>query len=201
MKQILIIDNYDSFTHNIKHYLETLGKQVLLLENDDAKLDDIDALHCSHIILSPGPGNPNQAGRTLEVIARYHQHYPMLGVCMGHQCLAQYFGARIVHTHTVMHGKLSTLHHDDSILFNGLPKNFNVMRYHSLLIEQSNLPNCLTMTGWTQDPHGNVQEIMAIQHQDYPVFGIQYHPEAVLTEYGYEIFHRFLATQPINHNN
>ena len=112
---------------------------------------------------------------------------------MGHQCLAQYFGARIVHAQTVMHGKLSTLHHDNSRLFSGLPKNFDVMRYHSLLVDQASLPSCLIMTGWTQDHHGNVQEIMALEHQTYPLFGIQYHPEAVLTEYGYEVFHRFLA--------
>jgi len=191
MKKVLIVDNYDSFTYNLKHMVEILGHNVIVVKNDDHTLLQLNRSEWSHIILSPGPGNPDNAGLTRQVIEQYHQKIPILGVCLGHQCIAQYFGARIIHADSVMHGKLSLLQHQQTSLFTDVPKQFHVTRYHSLVIAPDSLPGCLTITAQTTNAFGH-QDIMAIAHKTLPLFGVQYHPEAIMTQYGKEILSAFL---------
>ena len=194
---VLIIDNYDSFTYTIQYYLNSLGANTVVVKNDDPRLKSIDdAFNPSHILLSPGPGNPHEAGLTLAVITEHYKRYPLLGICLGHQCLAKAWGGKIVHANRVMHGKRSQLHHNQQGLFQQLPSPFPVTRYHSLLIQPESCPDAFQITAWTgATPHAGDYAIMAIQHRHYPIFGIQYHPEAVLTQYGNAIFANFLQRQ------
>lgn len=192
MVKLVLIDNYDSFTYNIVHYLGILNHQVDVIKNDSPLLESLDSLDYTHIILSPGPGSPLDSGLTMEAINSLHKKRPILGVCLGHQCLGHFFGGRVVAAKQVMHGKASIMCHDETVLFTGLPKQFKVIRYHSLVIDPDTMPAELKITGWTTDPQGNMDTIMAIQHRDYPIFGVQYHPEAILTEYGLEIFQNFI---------
>ncbi len=183
---ILVIDNYDSFTYNLAQYLGELGEEVRVVRNNQITPDDIERLRPDHILISPGPGEPEDAGISLEVIRRFHRTTPILGVCLGHQCIGQAFGGQVVRAERLMHGKTSPVRHDSQGIFNGIPNDFTATRYHSLIVDES-LPDCLQVTART--PQG---EMMALRHKDYPVIGLQFHPEAILTEHGHQLLKNFL---------
>ncbi|RUO53630.1 anthranilate synthase component II [Pseudidiomarina homiensis] len=193
---LLMIDNYDSFTHNVVRYLRELECEVMVVRNDAITVDDIAQLPLTGIVLSPGPCTPNEAGITLEVIRRFAGKLPLLGVCLGHQAIGQAFGAQVVRARQIMHGKTSLLHHHNQGLMAGLPPSFRVARYHSLVVEPTSLPETLVVDAWTTDtPH----EIMAMHHKTLPIWGVQYHPEAIETEFGHQVlqnFVQFCATSP-----
>jgi anthranilate synthase/aminodeoxychorismate synthase-like glutamine amidotransferase len=200
MKKVLIIDNYDSFTHTIKNYFMHLGAEVTVLKNDDTQLLHFNPKEYSHLVLSPGPGSPEESGYTFEIIKTFYKAIPILGVCLGHQAIIQVFGGEVIHAPKVMHGKLSTLFYDKQELFVGIEKeSFQVMRYHSLVGALDLFPMELKITGWTFDDNEKV--IMACQHKDYPVYGVQYHPESILSEYGYKLFENFLNISKILTND
>ena len=189
---LLVIDNYDSFTHMLVNYLQCFDLDVLVKQNDELSIEQIEALAPELLLLSPGPCTPNEAGISLQAIRHFAGKIPMLGVCLGHEAIAQAFGARIVKAKQVMHGKTSIVHHKGVGLFNGLPNAFQVTRYHSLVVEQASLPPCIEVTAWTQDDHGNLDEIMAIRHKEYAIEGVQFHPESVLTEQGMALLAQFI---------
>lgn len=189
---LLMIDNYDSFTYNLVQYLGELGAEVQVARNDRITLEDIERLAPAHIVISPGPCTPNEAGISLAVIERFKGRIPILGVCLGHQCIGQAFGGRIVHARRVMHGKVSTIHHIGSGVFTGLPPAFTATRYHSLVIEQARLPECLEVTAWTETEEGEREEIMGVRHRELAVAGVQFHPESILTEHGHRLLENFL---------
>jgi anthranilate synthase component 2 len=191
---LLIIDNYDSFTYNLVQYYGELGYETLVKRNDEITLKEIPALKPSHIILSPGPCTPNEAGICLELIDTYKQSYPIFGVCLGHQAIGQNFGGKIIKAKQVMHGKISTIAHNDKGIFKNLPQHFNATRYHSLVVDNSSLPDCLEVIAWTTDKQGGFDEIMGIKHKEYPIEGVQFHPESILSEHGKEILNQFLIT-------
>ena len=184
---LLMIDNYDSFTYNLVQYLGELGERVAVYRNDQISLNDIDALAPSHIVISPGPCTPNEAGISLELVREYGSKIPILGVCLGHQSIAQAYGGTIVRAPKLMHGKTSPIHHENQNLFRGLPNPFSATRYHSLLLAPSTLPSCLTVTAKTLEG-----EIMGIQHIEHPTWGVQFHPESLATESGIIILKNFL---------
>jgi anthranilate synthase component 2 len=190
-KKLIIIDNYDSFTFTIKSYFQTLKIKTKVIKNDDKRIKKLESFEPTHIVLSPGPGNPDSAGYTLEAIKQYCKVYPMLGICLGHQSIIQAFGGRIIHADEIMHGKLSIISHASAGLFTGIPNNFNAARYHSLVADPQTMPTEFKVSGWTYDKRRR-KIIMAFQHETYPLFGVQYHPEAVLTEHGYAVFENFL---------
>ncbi len=194
MVKILLIDNYDSFTYNIKHYFEILGYPIDVIKNDAGLLKNLAQLDYTHIILSPGPGSPADAGLTFDAISTIYKKLPILGICLGHQCLAQFFGARITHAENVMHGKISVMHNNRDSIFANLPSSFKIVRYHSLIVDPLSLPSCLKIIAWTEDPQKKRKEIMAIRHQKYNIFGVQYHPEAIMTEHGLDVFNNFIVT-------
>ncbi len=183
---ILLVDNYDSFTYNLAQYLGELGEEVRVVRNDQITPDEIERLRPDHILISPGPGEPEDAGISLEVIRRFHRTTPILGVCLGHQCIGQAFGGQVVRAERLMHGKTSPVQHNGQGIFSGLPNDFTATRYHSLIVDET-LPNCLQVTART--PEG---EMMALRHKDYPVIGLQFHPEAILTEHGHQLLKNFL---------
>lgn len=187
-KMILLIDNYDSFVFNLARYVAELGFDYQVYRNDRISLSEIESLQPSHIVLSPGPCTPNEAGISLALIERFLDKIPLLGVCLGHQAIAQACGALVVRADKPMHGKADHVFHDNSRLFEGLPDPMKVGRYHSLLVENASVPEVLKVTATTQSG-----EIMAIEHRDYPVYGVQFHPESVLTTHGYDILQRFLV--------
>jgi len=180
---ILLIDNYDSFTHNLVDYLLQLGQEVIVRRNDDP--DIFQANRFTGIVLSPGPGIPEHAGRLMQVIDRFHQEYPMLGICLGHQALGVYFGARLVHARYPMHGKITEMHHRETGLFSGIPAPVPVVRYHSLVLQK--MPATLAITAET--PEG---EIMGLKHLELPLFGLQFHPEALLSAFGKQMIANWL---------
>jgi len=188
---LLMIDNYDSFTFNIVQYLGELGADVRVYRNDEIALAEIEALAPEHLVISPGPCTPNEAGISVEAIKRFAGRIPILGVCLGHQSIGQAFGGSIVHAREVMHGKTSPVYHTDSGVFTGLDNPFLATRYHSLVIERSSLPGCLEITAWTERD-GAIDEIMGIRHRDYPIQGVQFHPESILTEQGHQLLQNFL---------
>ena len=194
MKKVLMIDNYDSFTFNLVQYLGELGAEVEVRRNDEVPVDYVEQSDASHIMLSPGPCTPNEAGISLQVIERLAGVKPILGVCLGHQSIGQAFGGRIVHAKRIMHGKTSMVHHNGQGVFDGLPSPFEATRYHSLVIERESLPDCLEITAWTEDEAGGIDEIMGIRHRELAVEGLQYHPESILSEHGHEQLQRFLET-------
>jgi anthranilate synthase component 2 len=184
---LLMIDNYDSFTYNLVQYLGELGEEVSVFRNDEITLEQIEALHPSRIVISPGPCTPNEAGISVPLIRRFAGKLPILGVCLGHQSIGQAFGGKIVHAGQLMHGKTSDIRHKDSGVFHGLPNPLTATRYHSLVIEKKSLPACLEVTAWTDDG-----EIMGVRHRELPVEGVQFHPESILTEKGHELLANFL---------
>jgi len=185
---LLMIDNYDSFTYNLVQYLGELGQDVKVVRNDEMTVGEIEALGAERIVLSPGPCTPNEAGVSLELIKRMAGRVPILGVCLGHQAIGQAFGGGIVHAKTLMHGKVSAIHHGGKGVFAGLPSPYNATRYHSLAIERATCPAELEITAWTDDG-----EIMGVRHRSLPVEGVQFHPESILTEHGHALLRNFLT--------
>jgi len=187
---VLMIDNYDSFTYNIVQYCRELGADLKIIRNDELGVDEIDALHPEKIILSPGPSTPDDAGVTLKVIETFaKQEIPMLGICLGHQSIAQVFGGEVIRAKNMMHGKTSQVHIDrDTPIYKGIPKEFRATRYHSLTVNDQNLPTSLDVTSRSMDDG----EIMSIQVQDLPIYGVQFHPESIMSEYGHEMLDNFL---------
>mgnify|MGYP002749788220 CR=1 FL=1 len=184
---IFMIDNYDSFTYNLVQYLGVLGSRVEVRRNDKITLDEIEQMKPERIVISPGPGTPQLAGITIAMIERFHQKVPILGVCLGHQAIGACFGGRVVHASQVMHGKTSEISHDGKTIFHGLPEPFTATRYHSLAVERESLPDCLEISAEAEDG-----EIMGLRHREYPVEGIQFHPESILTTEGMNILKNFL---------
>ena len=191
--RLLMIDNYDSFTWNVVQYLGELGAEVKVVRNDEIAAEAIEALAPAKIVISPGPCTPNEAGISLEVIRRFAGRIPILGVCLGHQCIGQAFGGRIVRARQVMHGKTSLIHHAGTGVFRGLANPFQATRYHSLVIEKESCPERLEVTAWTVDEHGRVDEIMGVRHRDLALEGVQFHPESILTEHGHALLANFLG--------
>lgn len=189
---LLMIDNYDSFTYNLVQYLGELGEQVEVVRNDAATVAELLAKAPGQVMISPGPCAPDQAGVSMELIAAVAGKIPLLGVCLGHQCLGQVFGGRVVHARQVMHGKVSPIYHDGKGVFAGLPTPFTATRYHSLVVEESTLPDCFEISAWTQLEDGSRDEIMGLRHKTRPVEGVQFHPESIKSEYGHELLRNFL---------
>ena len=189
---LLMIDNYDSFTYNVVQYFGELGADVRVYRNDEITLDEIKALDPDHIVISPGPCTPNEAGVSVEVLKQFAGKKPLFGICLGHQSIAQAFGGYVIRAKEVMHGKTSMIHHNNQGVFQGLPNPFEATRYHSLVIDKDRLPDCLEITAWTEDADGNIDEIMGVRHRDYVIEGVQYHPESILTENGHAQLKNFL---------
>jgi anthranilate synthase component 2 len=188
-----MIDNYDSFTYNIVQYLGELGAEVAVHRNDEITLDEIERMAPSHIVVSPGPCTPHEAGISVAAITHFMGKLPILGVCLGHQAIGQAFGGNIIRAKQIMHGKVSRVFHENKGVFEGLPNPFEATRYHSLVIERETLPDCLEITAWTQNPDGSFEEIMGVQHREFTIEGVQFHPESILTEHGHDMLRRFLA--------
>jgi anthranilate synthase component 2 len=189
---ILMIDNYDSFTFNLVQYLGELGEDVRVARNDAVSVEEIRKLKPDRIVISPGPGTPDEAGVTLETIAKLGGAIPILGVCLGHQSIGQAFGGRVIRAPQIMHGKTSPIHHKGQGVFAGLANPFQATRYHSLVVEKSTLPACLEVTAWTQTADGGIDEIMGLRHKTLPIEGVQFHPESILTEHGRDLLRNFL---------
>ncbi len=190
---ILVIDNYDSFTYNLVQYLGELGAAVEVRRNDQVTVGEVEAMAPAGLVISPGPCTPDEAGISVEAVRRLTGRLPILGVCLGHQSIAQAFGGRIVHARQVMHGKTSPIHHRGEGVFRGLPSPFEATRYHSLVVERAGLPACLEVTAWTEGPDGGMDEIMGLRHREHPVEGVQFHPESILTRHGHRLLANFLA--------
>ncbi|MFZ5579922.1 MAG: anthranilate synthase component II [Pseudomonadota bacterium] len=190
---ILMIDNYDSFTYNIVQYLGELGAEVEVRRNDELSLDDIERMAPSHLVVSPGPCTPNEAGISVAAIRHFAGTLPILGVCLGHQGIGQAFGGNIIRAKQIMHGKTSLVFHESKGVFAGLPNPFEATRYHSLVIERETMPDCLEITAWTQNPDGSFEEIMGVRHREFTIEGVQFHPESILTEHGHDMLRNFLA--------
>ena len=185
---LLMIDNYDSFTYNLVQYLGELKQDVEVHRNDEIDLETIGAMRPAHIVLSPGPCTPDEAGICLPLIARYAGQMPILGVCLGHQSIGQAFGGKVVHARELMHGKTSLIYHSEQGVFRGLPNPFPATRYHSLIIERASVPDCLEITAWTEEG-----EVMGLRHKSLQVEGVQFHPESILTEHGHQLLANFLS--------
>ena len=190
---LLLIDNFDSFTFNIAHYLTELGAEVVVKRNNELTLSIIESLSPSHLVISPGPCTPDDAGISLAAIEYFAGKIPILGVCLGHQSIGQVFGGKIIRARQVMHGKNSPIFHRNSGVFAGLPNPVDVTRYHSLVVDKTCLPDCLEITAWTQKDNGELDEIMGFRHRTLDVEGVQFHPEAVLTQEGHAVFKNFLT--------
>ena len=188
---ILMIDNYDSFTYNIVQYLLELGADVDVRRNDEVNLDDIAQLNPEKIVISPGPCTPNEAGISMACIERYGGTIPILGICLGHQSIGQVFGGQVVRAREVMHGKTSVIHHNQGGVFSELAQPLTATRYHSLVVDRQNLPDCLEITAWTEKD-GEVDEIMGLRHRELAVEGVQFHPESILSEHGHALLQNFL---------
>lgn len=186
---LLMIDNYDSFTYNLVQYFRMLGQEVAIFPHDKIDIATIAKLDPDYLVISPGPKTPNDAGISLAAINSFKESIPILGVCLGHQCLAQAFGAQIIASPQIIHGKTSTIRHHRQGLFTSIPNYFKATRYHSLAIEPSSLPDCFSIDAWSED-----DTIMAISHRQYPLYGLQFHPEAILTQYGMELLTNFLQS-------
>ena len=184
---ILMIDNYDSFTYNLVQYLGELGANLVVHRNDKITLDQIEALAPEKIVISPGPCTPREAGISCDLIRQFAGRVPLLGVCLGHQCIGDVFGGDVVRAGRLMHGKTSMIHHNGEQIFDDLDNPFEATRYHSLIVKKETLPDCLELTAWT-----NQDEIMGFRHKDYPIWGVQFHPESILTSEGKKLLGNFL---------
>jgi anthranilate synthase component 2 len=189
---LVMIDNYDSFTYNLVQYFGELGATVQVVRNDQMAAEAIEALQPDKIVISPGPCTPKEAGISVAVLQHYAGRYPILGVCLGHQSIGYAFGGNIIHAKQIMHGKTSLVHHHNGGVFAGLSNPFTATRYHSLVIEQATLPDCLEITAWTEDDHGHDDEIMGVRHKTLDIEGVQFHPESILTEHGHDLLRNFL---------
>ncbi|UOV00641.1 anthranilate synthase component II [Pseudoxanthomonas mexicana] len=189
---LLMIDNYDSFTYNLVQYLQSLGAEVKVVRNDAMTVDEIAKLAPERIVISPGPCTPNEAGVSLEIIERLGANTPILGVCLGHQSIGQAYGGNVIRAGRIMHGKTSRIRHEGKGVFAGLPDAYEATRYHSLVVERASLPAALEVTAWTENEDGSFEEIMGLRHREYPVEGVQFHPESILTEHGHALLKNFL---------
>lgn len=189
---LLMIDNYDSFTYNVVQYLGELGAEVQVVRNDEISVADIKALAPQQIVISPGPCTPNEAGISMAVIEAFAGVVPILGICLGHQCIGQVFGGKVVRARKVMHGKTSPIHHRGEGVFRGLSEPFEATRYHSLVVEKESLPACLEITAWTGTEAGEIDEIMGLRHRELSIEGVQFHPESILTAHGHDLLRNFL---------
>ena len=189
---ILMIDNYDSFTYNVVQYLGELGCDVKVVRNDMVSLKDIELMEPEKIVISPGPCTPKEAGISIKAIDHFHKKLPILGICLGHQSIGSAFGGKIIKAKKIMHGKTSKIHHDQSFIFKDLPSPYIATRYHSLVIEEETIPNCLEVIARTLSEDKKDDEIMAIRHKDYHTYGVQFHPESIMSEHGHQILKNFL---------
>lgn len=187
---ILMIDNYDSFTYNLVQYLSEMGEELVIYRNDKVSLKEIQELKPTHIVISPGPGRPRDAGISNDVIKKFSGKVPILGVCLGHQCIAEVFGGRIVTAPKLMHGKTSMIYHRGKGIFKGISSPFEATRYHSLIVERKSLPAVLQITAWTKD-----NEIMGLKHKKFNAWGVQFHPESILTENGKKLLKNFVGAR------
>ncbi len=190
--KVIMIDNYDSFTYNLVQYFGELGAEVKVVRNDELTVEDISQLPADKIVISPGPCTPKEAGISVDIILKFAGRKPILGVCLGHQSIAHAFGGDIVHAKCIMHGKTSPVYHHNIGVFKGLNNPFIATRYHSLVIDQHTLPDCLEITAWTEDEDGNIDEIMGVMHKELEIEGVQFHPESILTEHGHDMLKNFL---------
>ncbi|MGZ8223456.1 MAG: anthranilate synthase component II [Methylobacter sp.] len=190
--KVVMVDNYDSFTYNLVQYFGELGADVTVVRNDQVTIADIEKLAPDKLVISPGPCTPKEAGISVEAILKFAGKIPILGVCLGHQSIGYAFGGNIVHAKSIMHGKTSLVYHQDKGVFKGLNNPFTATRYHSLVIEQESIPDCLEITAWTQDEAGKLDEIMGVRHKDLDIEGVQFHPESILTEHGHDMLRNFL---------
>lgn len=190
---LLMIDNYDSFTYNLVQYFCELGAEVHTYRNDEITLDDIERLAPSHLVISPGPCTPNEAGVSLAAISAFAGKIPILGICLGHQSIGQVFGGKIIRAKKVMHGKTSLIYHHNTSVFSGLPNPQTATRYHSLVVSSQDLPDCLEVTAWSRNEAGENDEIMGLRHKTLDVEGVQFHPESILTEAGHALLANFLS--------
>ncbi len=185
---IVMIDNYDSFTYNLVQFLGEMGEELQIFRNDKITIDQITEMNPDHIVVSPGPCSPNEAGISLQVIEHFSGKIPILGVCLGHQSIAQAFGGKVIRSERLMHGKTSSVFHDERSIFSGIPSPFTATRYHSLIVEKETMPDCLEISAWTEEG-----EIMAIRHKEMLVEGVQFHPESIITDYGKELLRNFIG--------
>ena len=190
--KVLMIDNYDSFTYNLVQYLGELGAEVEVVRNDQLSVGEILAGDASHIMISPGPCTPNEAGISMAAIEALAGTRPILGVCLGHQCIGQVYGGKIIHAKEIMHGKTSMVKHTGVGVFTGIPSPFQATRYHSLVIDKDSMPDCLELTAWTENEDGSVDEIMGVRHRQLAIEGVQFHPESILTDFGHDLLCNFL---------
>ncbi len=189
---LLMIDNYDSFTYNLVQYFGQLGQEVEVYRNDKITVAQAEKLAPDYIVISPGPCTPDKAGISIAIIEHFRDKLPLLGVCLGHQSIGQAFGGRIIRADAIMHGKTSEIYHNNTGVFSGLQTPFTATRYHSLVIQKDSWPDCLEITAWTQNENGGIDEIMGLRHRQFPVTGVQFHPESILTSYGHELLKNFL---------
>lgn len=190
---LLMIDNYDSFTFNLVQYLGELGQEVKVVRNDAIDVAGIRALAPSHIMISPGPGTPDDSGVSLDVLRELAGEIPVFGVCLGHQAIGQVFGGKVVRAREIMHGKTSPVHHRGVGVFSGLPEPFEATRYHSLVVDRDSVPDCLEVTAWTERDDGSLDEIMGLRHRALAIEGVQFHPESILTRHGHDLLRNFLG--------
>ena len=189
---LLMLDNYDSFTFNLVQYLQELGAEVRVERNDALSVEQIDALAPDKIVLSPGPCTPDEAGVSLDVIRQLGPRIPIFGVCLGYQALGQVYGGKVIRAGRIMHGKTSPIRHEGKGVFAGLPSPFEATRYHSLVVDKTSVPDCLEVTAWTENEDGSVEELMGLRHREFPVEGVQFHPESILTQHGHAMLKTFL---------
>jgi len=190
--KVIMVDNYDSFTYNLVQYLGELGADVTVVRNDQVSVEDVEKLAPDKLVISPGPCTPKEAGISVDAILKFAGKTPILGVCLGHQSIGYAFGGKIVHAKSIMHGKTSLVYHNNQGVFKGLNNPFTATRYHSLVIEQETIPDCLEITAWTQDEAGKLDEIMGVRHKELDIEGVQFHPESILTEHGHDMLRNFL---------
>lgn len=189
---LLMLDNYDSFTYNIVQYFGELDQEVKVVRNDQVTLEEIERWQPKYLVIGPGPCSPSEAGISIPAIQHFSGKIPLLGVCLGHQAIGQAFGGKIIRAKTVMHGRLSDMYHNDTGIFSNLPSPFSATRYHSLVIDQTRVPECLEVNCWTQEQDGSMEEIMGVKHKTLPIEGVQFHPESILSQHGHQIFKNFL---------
>lgn len=194
MSTLAVIDNYDSFTFNLVQYLRELGADVVVFRNDQVTIEQLQTNSIQALLLSPGPGNPDSAGITLDALEHFSGKLPIMGVCLGHQSIGQHFGGRITHAQEIMHGKLSQIHHNGEGVFAGIPSPFTATRYHSLVIAPETVPACLQITAWTVDEAGEMEEVMGVRHKTQLVEGVQFHPESISSEHGHSLMNNFLQS-------
>lgn len=189
---LLMIDNYDSFTYNLVQYLQALGEEVEVVRNDALSVDEIAQKAPQRIVISPGPCTPNEAGVSVELIQRLGASTPILGVCLGHQSIGQVYGGQVIRAERIMHGKVSPIRHRGLGVFAGLPDGYQATRYHSLVVDKASLPDVLEITAWTEHQDGSMEAIMGLRHREFPVEGVQFHPESILTQHGHALLKNFL---------